>query len=344
MTAYPTNAKADQPWSVMTIYYATDRMAAGTVDGHPEYKSSRAPQKQYLRYGYLDVSIPASHKRGELKSDPYLYRLFHLHNPSRYIEIQSGKEILEAELVSSLSAADSKSILLFVHGFNNTFDEAAERTAQIGYDTNFPGTLMFFSWPSLGEAEAYGYDRNNELWASMDLAHLLEVIDSTNGAGNLTILAHSMGNQMLADALMQLHQRNPSLVTRVGHIIMAAPDVDAETFARLYASIFQSAPSTTIYVSSTDKALTASEVIQGQHRLGDARSGPLVFPPMDTVDATAVSTSFTGHAYLSDSSDVLGDMALVITTGMPAAKRPHMSAAKNTDQQPYWRLVAGSPP
>jgi esterase/lipase superfamily enzyme len=330
---------------MMKVYYATDRQAAGIKNGHPEYASARTKSKQDIAYGYVAVSVPASHKKGQMVSDPYWEDWFGKREPAKYIEIQKGEQLTEAQLTASLATGTSKSVLLFVHGYNNTFDEAAERTAQIGYDTKFPGKLMFFSWPSLGDVDAYPADAANEGWGSLDLAQVLQVIDRSSDVANLTIIAHSMGNQMLADAFQELASIDPTLVRRVGHIVMAAPDVDAGQFTKQFAKFFQSAPHTTLYVSSTDKALAFSH---GYHRvdrrLGDFAAGPMVYPPIDTIDVTAVSTSFIGHAYLADSPVVLGDIAIVMTSEMPPAHRPHMVAAKNSSQQQYWHLMAGASP
>jgi esterase/lipase superfamily enzyme len=48
--------------------------------------------------------------------------------------------------------------LVFLHGFNVTFEDAAIRAAQIGYDLKVPGATAFFSWPSRGSVAAYPAD------------------------------------------------------------------------------------------------------------------------------------------------------------------------------------------
>lgn len=55
---------------------------------------------------------------------------------------------------------------IFVHGFNNSFEDAARRTAQIAFDVKFDGVPLFYSWPSKGKALDYVYDTNNADQAS----------------------------------------------------------------------------------------------------------------------------------------------------------------------------------
>ncbi len=48
--------------------------------------------------------------------------------------------------------------LVFIHGFRNSFEEAAIRAAQISYDLKVPGPTAFFNWPSRGTVHAYTVD------------------------------------------------------------------------------------------------------------------------------------------------------------------------------------------
>ena len=48
--------------------------------------------------------------------------------------------------------------LLYLHGYNTSFEEAAIRAAQIGFDLKVPGATAFFSWPYFARAEALLHD------------------------------------------------------------------------------------------------------------------------------------------------------------------------------------------
>ena len=49
-------------------------------------------------------------------------------------------------------------MFVLIHGFNVSFEEAAIRAAQIGYDLKVPGEMAFYSWPSHGSTAAYSAD------------------------------------------------------------------------------------------------------------------------------------------------------------------------------------------
>jgi esterase/lipase superfamily enzyme len=329
-------------YTVMRVYYATDRAPDSPKHNHPEFSSDRNESRQPLQYGFVNVSIPRRHVTGKLDTAPWIVRHLGLDNPSKYIDLLDGAELTKADVLAALSASgnDSKSVLLFVHGYNNTFDDAATRTAQIGYDTQFPGRLMFFSWPSRGRLDGYTIDGDTESWASLDLTDVLEQLANENDIQHITIIAHSMGNRMLSEALVRTTRDNSAFYAKVSHIIMAAPDIDADIFTREYASIIERAPSVTIYVSSQDKALLGSELINGYRRLGDTRAGPLVLSPIETIDASLVDSDFIGHAYISDSPSVLSDVAAIIATGLPASQRKNLISAFNPQHQAYWRIEA----
>src|SRR5205823_2642013 len=65
-----------------------------------------------------------------------------------------------ANLAATLRECDphERQGLVFLHGYNVDFEEAAIRAAQIGFDLKVPGVTAFFSWPSCGTAAGYPAD------------------------------------------------------------------------------------------------------------------------------------------------------------------------------------------
>ena len=55
-------------------------------------------------------------------------------------------------------AAPRPEVFVFVHGYNVTFEGAAQRTAQIAYDLKFSGAPIFYSWPSQARTLEYTVD------------------------------------------------------------------------------------------------------------------------------------------------------------------------------------------
>jgi hypothetical protein len=76
----------------------------------------------------------------------------------------------------------------------------------------------------------------------------------------------------------------------------------------------------TLYASAEDVALEASYRVNGARALGDARAGLRVFPGMDSIDATAVGTSFLRHSEYGDSPFLLNDIAQVMQGRAPGER------------------------
>jgi esterase/lipase superfamily enzyme len=296
----------------VNVLYATDR-ARQSSDTRAPYGAERGAK---VEYGVATISVPKGHEVGKTERPPtFLGIRVRPEDRKRDIVLVDTKLITLDELLSKLNPTgpNNRAVLLFVHGFNVSFEDAARNTGQLAVDLKFPGQVMFFSWPasarSLGnQLLGYHVDTNNAMVAASHLAQLLEDIDRRSGAQHIVVIAHSMGNLVLSLALQTAYINDPSLKGKLAHVIMAAPDLDADAFRETFApAVIRSAGDVTMYASATDKALQESAHINGHQRAGDAIGGPIVLPPMETVDATTVDTDFLGHSYVSDSSSVLVD-------------------------------------
>ena len=52
---------------------------------------------------------------------------------------------------------NGRDVLVFIHGFNNSYDEARLRLTQIVADSNFAGVPVLFTWPSRSSMWAVSY-------------------------------------------------------------------------------------------------------------------------------------------------------------------------------------------
>ena len=55
----------------------------------------------------------------------------------------------------------NRRVLVFVHGFNNHFDDAVYQLAQIAHDSGADIAPILFTWPSRGSIFEYGYDKES---------------------------------------------------------------------------------------------------------------------------------------------------------------------------------------
>jgi esterase/lipase superfamily enzyme len=185
----------------------------------------------------------------------------------------------------------------------------------------------------------YPVDESNIEWTQSDLARFLDDFASQTEAENIYLIAHSMGNRALTRAFVALVTQKPAIRQKFRELILTAPDIDAEVFKRDIApQIIGTNPLVTLYASSADKALLASKKFHGYPRLGDAGARLVVLPGMETIDATAVDTSFLGHSYFSESSSVLSDIFYLIRDGKPADQRFALKP-RQTSTGRYWVFV-----
>ena len=228
-----------------------------------------------------------------------------------------------------------KEVLLFVHGYNIGFDDAVKRTAQIAYDLNFEGLPALFSWPSEGSLPKYTIDETNVTWSRPRFAEFLSLVRENLGAGTVHIIAHSMGNRLVAETIASMTAPLATHGTCIRQIVFAAPDIDAATFAQLAKAFHKKAERFTLYASSEDRALKASKIIHKYPRAGESGLSLVVVDSVDTIDATAVDTSFVGHSYYGDNRSVLADLFDLIQKGSEPRDRFGLRPMKKYGE-PYW--------
>jgi esterase/lipase superfamily enzyme len=220
-----------------------------------------------------------------------------------------------------LDESPNHEVFVYVHGFNTSFENALRRTAQIKYDLNFGGVAILYSWPSQGQLSLSGYNmdaRNADLSPPQFKAFLTEVA-AVHGVKIIQVIAHSMGNRVVMRALAE-HADKDKLHVR--HIALMAPDIDAALFRQLAASMKGTADQITLYASSKDGALIASEQYAGYARAGQGGSKLIVMPGVESIDASFVDTSLLGlnHSYFADNGTILSDLYRLFRDD-PAEKR-----------------------
>ncbi len=345
----PTPAPA---YDVVPVFYGTDRGAKPT-DKRAQYDFGRAKR---LEIGRALVSVPKAHQVPNIER-PWAYRIpltnvviyQEAEDPTKHFTMQEVKALSKQEylnLIRERLAASSRfkdHAVVFVHGFNTTFDFAVFRAAQLAYDLKFDGVPFVYSWPSKGQLglQDYGYDRGSAEQAEPYLKEFLHLVTRESGAKTISIIAHSMGNLVLLPVLRDLKNAAPRGV-QISQIILAAPDVDRDRFENLAKEIRGISKGTTLFVAANDRALELSKRLAGSvARAGDSPvGGPLVIPGMDTIDVTATSTNIfsLNHSGYAEKSALLNDIQLIIQAGErpPEARIPTLQKV-TTPRGVYWR-------
>jgi esterase/lipase superfamily enzyme len=278
-----------------------------------------------VEMGYCEVTIPETHKTGELESPNLLLKLEVSPDPQKHIVLKSVRRLEPDSFYNKLGDEMDKrgdSLLVFVHGYNVSFVDAARRTAQMAFDLKYPGAPVFYSWPSQANWYQYRSDRENIEQSVDQIRHFLSDLASKSNAKTINLVAHSMGNVGLTEALAEMTGD-----TLFNQIVLAAPDIDAEVFKNDIApKIVTRARRVTLYTSKTDLALIASRYFNHGVRAGDSGSEPVTFPGLETIDATAVDSSLLGHSYYGSNVDVLYDLGQLLK-GKSIQERQYLKPA-----------------
>ncbi len=237
------------------------------------------------------------------------------------------------------AAEGERGVLVYVHGYKNSFGAAALRTAQLAVDLNVPGLTAFYSWPSRDAVSEYTADEAAVETAERPLTEFLTALATRTGCTRVHVIAHSMGNRLLARTIQRI-SADPSKLggVKFGQIFLAAPDIDLSTFRDLAAAYPKLSDRTTLYISQKDRALEASVWTHSYHRAGYAPPVALV-AGIDTIEVTNIDVSILGHGYVAEADRVLFDMAMLVRGDDPPARRPHLRAAETDTKERYWLLA-----
>jgi esterase/lipase superfamily enzyme len=324
----------------ITTYYATNRNKLG---GPEPVKMYGTDYQGNFQYGRAVVSIPPNHKPGEIEQLNFIMRMIVEPDPNKHFVLKSVTPLeLDAarkEMTDKINSAKSKSMLVFVHGYNSGFADAAMRTAQIAYDLKFPGMPFFYSWPSAARVRAYLPDEEAARLSESVFEALIDDLTTSLPVTDIYIVAHSMGTRVVSHALQHRQEKGkPS--TQLRELLLAAPDINAELFRGVIAPKLAAMQGlrTTVYASSSDLALMASKVVHGFQRVGETTGGVFVYPGIETIDASSASSSSRalGHSYVVDTPSVIGDIRSIVLNRATTKQRG--LAATGTVPNVYWKF------
>jgi esterase/lipase superfamily enzyme len=260
--------------SRVPIFVATTRQRS-TTDPGEMFSGERASD---VSYAAITVSIPpdASRKIGEVQWPTTLPG-----DPRRdFVTVSADytdRQAFAASIAAIARQTGRTKVLVFVHGFNNRFDDAVYRFAQIVHDSKVPAIPVLFTWPSRGELRlrAYTYDRESANYSRDALESLLNMLVSYPSVTEVNLLAHSMGNWVALEALRGRSMRGGQTAKSIGsdklkNVMLVAPDVDVDVFRTQIQRMGASRPRIALFVSQDDEALSLSKDIWGGiPRLGD---------------------------------------------------------------------------
>ncbi|MDU8927510.1 alpha/beta fold hydrolase [Alisedimentitalea sp. MJ-SS2] len=275
---------------VQRLFVATQRTAGQVGQIFGEHRSSN------MHYGRISISIPPGHKPGRIE------RTSGIANPEKHFaplgvepfhRVGQFTDRIRSEQVAN--GAGNGSVLVYVHGYNNTMEDAAYRLAQIRHDFEITEPAILFSWPSAGDPRGYIYDRDSVLFARDGFEQLIRDLRA-RGQREIVIVAHSMGAYLTMEALRQMALKGDRyLMDAISTVALMSPDIDPDVFRQQAVTIGRLPRPFLILTSQKDKVLGLAEFLTGRkQRLGrikdESEVAGLGVTVLDVTDFTGDST------------------------------------------------------
>ncbi len=269
----------------------------------------------------------------------------------------ASTEAMQKNISEKLNASKAKDIILFIHGFNNSFEDSALNLADIWHFTGRHGVPVFYSWPAAhGGVKGYFVDSESGEFSIYHLKETIRILSEMPELERLHIIAHSRGTALVSSAIRELvievraSGADPREVLKMENVILAAPDLDVGVVQqRLGAERLETAiGQTTIYTNREDRALGISQFLVDGLRFGRLSANDLseqereIMGQIRNVSFINVEgvDSLIGHSYYRKHSGVLSDLAILIRQGLKPGEpgRPLIRTQDN-----FWVLPIGYP-
>ncbi|MGJ4859639.1 alpha/beta hydrolase [Labrys sp. La1] len=265
-----------------------------------------------ISFDSIEVSIPPDHNRriGEIQWPRHVQA-----NPEREFAVLGVHKVASEGKILEWFRGNrnfKRQVVIFVHGFNNTYADAVFRFAQLKHDAGITAAPILFTWPSRGSVFDYLYDKESANYSRRALEDLIIQAAKSPDVGEITIVAHSMGTWLAMEALRGVAMRQGGVPAKVNDVILASPDIDVDVFRRQMIEMGPKLPRFTIIVSTADKALAMSRWISGGiNRVGGADPTPYA-DTLKRLGITVINTNgleskdALGHNAFADSPEIVG--------------------------------------
>lgn len=343
--------------STWQILYATNRGQSGDVPRRgPRYGNTVVASPEY---GVCAVTLP-HRERGKdgpttsEKSSRWTRWLGRGTDPSAAGEAPTDatgeveivqpleEEMFFTKLQGLVDQSRQRDVLVFVHGFNVSYEQAVLRATQVAADMPFNGAIVVYAWPSQGGVD--NYERDGEVIdeSRMAFVHFLTQLGERLPASvDINVLVHSMGNRLVTRSVWYL----PDTFTdppRFREMVFCAPDVSVDEFKRNARRVVDVCERATLYKNCNDAALIASKWRNLEERAGEAFQ-PILMDGLDTIETTVVDTSLLGHSYYGSNTSILRDLFAIIKEHQPAAEREWLQRKTIPFVEHPWWILARFP-
>jgi len=336
------------------FFYATNRSA--DVGGEDPLESFGRERDDALSFGRFDAVIEPSVGLGMLL-DPTDWFQNEEIKLRQVRGLEQGRFV--EEVAAAVAASPEKSLLILVHGFRDAFPSALRKTAFVSHILDIDTPVLVFDWPGNQGSSLSGYRRARDaaVASGPDFARALDVVSREVRPERLWIVANSMGGQVVAEAFRALYE-DPSWAdadTEFEEVVLTAPDVSREEFDEHFGPMMRALTRhLTVYVSSNDRALVLSRLVNRERRLGESSLGPNQLEAarhvarlldndetVTLVDVTPVNRTRNFHNFSLETPEFFDDLYLRIVDAERAPLSRLLYPRETPDGRIYWVLTRG---
>jgi esterase/lipase superfamily enzyme len=316
-----------------TVYFATNRVVSGSPENWQSYGTSIVSPSDpgAVTYGtaFVDNTDLTADKTGMIES---------IQN------VNLGG--FGPQAIADLSQP-GRNLLVFIHGFDNSFEAAITRAAfnrewfAGSGEPEADTTVIAFSWPSLGKVITLplplaDYRRDQVMAGQSSIqfmsffANLAPILQQARAAGSrIFLLAHSMGNLALQAAVESWFSHGRRSTLLFDEAFLAAADERYDTFEfpppGHLSDLDRLANRISIYFSTADAVLGLSMAINlgaqrlgqegPQHRFDTSRFPPSQYRMVDCSGFRDYDFNFaSSHQYYRRSPSARSDIAQTMAT------------------------------
>jgi esterase/lipase superfamily enzyme len=300
------------------------------------------------------VPLPFTNIDGEIVEEPRMVT-----------KRTEAKEAFRRALVRQLELTPRKEVFIYVHGYHNTFNDAAFAMAELWHFMGRIGVPFIYTWPA-GYPGLFGYtyDRESSEFTVFHLRQVLRLIASYPEVEKVHLIAHSRGTDVAVNALRELTigaraaGLDPRREFKIYNLVLAAPDLDVQVAEQrlIGDQLAQSVERFTIYTSPADEAIGLASTLfsSPRGRIGRyalehvndlTRSameyGNANFAVIDFSGAGDSQGDSYGHSYFRNAPTVSSDLVLMLRDDIDAGTpgRPLANVGLK-----FWRIPPGYPP
>lgn len=338
---------------------ASNRVALADSADKALDASFTSQRQSELTLGSFDITVEPTLGLGMLlnASDWLINEEIQLH------DVQAlSRPAFVGELREQVLASSYRSLLVVVHGYRETFPSALRKTAFLSHVLDIDTPVLLFDWPGDQGASLSGYRaaRRVATASGAELAVALDLVLEQVAPERVWIIANSLGGQVVVDAFHQLaaNAEYADRGTEIENVVLTAPDVGRREFdERFRGEVEALADNLTVYVSSNDRALLVSRLVNRGRRLGESTLDPIdpdqaevaasfaaLMQPADRrltlVDVTPVNRTRNFHNFGLETPEFFDDLFLRLTEkDLPRGRRLHF--LETSDRRRYFVLTGG---